>query len=135
MLRLMQAGRAPTPLLVDTIERFRIDQEVSGLGDSLAARTELFNQRYQALQQSEHEWVRLFQRQYPGLPKAAVEQMLDRHGIDFQAQLDVAEAKRSFRQLDGKARQYQKHVRLNRAYEGLYLRSVANPESLSLIHI
>lgn len=129
MLRLMQAGRAPTPLLADTIERFRIDQEVSVLGDSLGARTELFNQRYQALQQSEHEWVRLFQRQYPGLPKAAVEQMLDRHGIDFKAQLDVVEAKRSFKQLDSKARQYQKHVRLNRAYEGLYLRSVANPES------
>jgi hypothetical protein len=132
MLRLMQAGRAPTPMLADTINRFRIDQEVAGLADSSAARTELFNSRYQALQKSEHEWVRLFQRQYPDLPKGAVEQMLDRYGIDFKATPDAAEARRLFRQLDSKARQYQQHVRLNRAYEGLYLRSVASPESDTL---
>jgi hypothetical protein len=132
MLRLMQAGRAPTPLLADTVERFRIDQDVAGLADSLAARSELFNSRYQLLQTSGHEWVRLFQRQYPGLPKAAVEQMLDRYGIDFTAAPDAAQARRLFRQLDSKARQYQQHVRLNRAYEGLYLRSVISPESDTL---
>ena len=32
MLRLMQAGRAPTPLLADTIDRFRIDQDLAGAG-------------------------------------------------------------------------------------------------------
>lgn len=133
MLRLMQAGRAPTPMLADTIERFKIDQEVTALADVPGARAELFNSRYQALQQSAHEWVRLFQRQYPVLPKAAVEQMLDRYGVDFTAAPDVAQARRLFRHLDGKARQYQQHVRLNRAYEGLYLRSVANPETDALV--
>lgn len=132
MLRLMQTGRAPTPLLADTIDRFRIDQEVAALSDSLTVRTELFNQRYQALQQSEHEWVRLFQRQYPGLPKAAVEQMLDRYGVDFTLAPDVNQARQLFKQLDSKARQYQQHVRLNRAYEGLYLRSVSSPEADTL---
>ncbi|MFJ2689997.1 dermonecrotic toxin domain-containing protein [Pseudomonas sp. NPDC087336] len=129
MLRLMQAGRAPTPLLADTIDRFRIDQEVAGLADSPAARAQLFDRRYQQLQKTENEWVRLFQREYPDLPTAAVEQMLDRYGVDLTALPDVIEAKRLFSQLDSKARQYQQHVRLNRAYEGLYLRSVANPES------
>ncbi|MBD9442800.1 dermonecrotic toxin domain-containing protein [Pseudomonas sp. PDM04] len=132
MLRLMQAGRPPTPLLADTVERFRIDQEVAGLADSRAERSALFSSRYQSLQQSGHEWVRLFQRQYPGVPKAAVEQMLDRYGIDFTAVPDAEQARHLFRQLDSKARQYQQHVRLNRAYEGLYLRSVSSPESDTL---
>jgi len=132
MLRLMQAGRAPTPLLADTIDRFRIDQEVASLSDSLAVRAELFNQRYQALQQSEHEWVRLFQRQYPDLPRTAVEQMLDRYGVDFTVTPEVGQARRLFKQLDSKARQYQQHVRLNRLYEGLYLHSVISPETDTL---
>ncbi|WP_256590230.1 leucine-rich repeat domain-containing protein [Pseudomonas sp. Irchel 3A7] len=131
MLRLMQAGRAPTPLLADTIDRFRIDQEVTALHDPSSAQAE-FNRRYQALQQSEHPWVQLFQRTYPDLPKAAVEQVLDRHGVDFQAPPDPVQAKDLFKQLDGKARQYQEHVRINRALEGLYLRSVSNPESDTL---
>ncbi|NUT77149.1 hypothetical protein HNO86_19075 [Pseudomonas sp. C1C7] len=132
MLRLMQAGRAPTPLLADTVDRFRIDQEVTALGSPQTAQAE-FDRRYQALQQSEHPWVRLFQRTYPELPKAAVEQMLDRYGVDFRASPEPVQARALFKQLDGKARQYQQHVRLNRAYEGLYLRSVASAESDTLM--
>ncbi|HEF4759541.1 TPA: hypothetical protein SAN82_001962 [Pseudomonas putida] len=132
MLRLMQAGREPTPLLADTIERFRIDQEVTALVDSSSARSEMFNTRYQSLQKSEYPWVRVFQRQYPGLPKAAVEQMLDRYGVDFSAPPDISEARQLFSRLDSKARQYQQHVRLNRAYEGLFLRSITNADSDTL---
>lgn len=132
MLRLMQAGRPPTPLLADIIERFRIEQDIAGLADSPAGRSALFNSRYLRLQQSEHEWVRLFQRQYPGVPKAAIEQMLDRYGIDFTTAPDAGQARHLFRQLDSKARQFQQHVRLNRAYEGLYLSSVPSPESDTL---
>ncbi|MFS2068465.1 dermonecrotic toxin domain-containing protein [Pseudomonas sp. CT11-2] len=124
MLRLMQTGRPPTPLLADTISRFKIDQDLGAAGTP-----EQFNRRYAALQQSEHEWVRLFQQQYPMLPKGAIEQMLDRYGVDIQQAPDVAEVRQVFTRLDSKARQYQQHVRLNRAYEGLYLRSVASPDS------
>ena len=46
MLRLMQAGRPPTPLLADTISRFRIDQELGASDRGTAARAELFNSRY-----------------------------------------------------------------------------------------
>jgi uncharacterized protein YjbI with pentapeptide repeats len=127
MLRLMQAGRPPTPLLADTISRFKIDQDLG-----LAGRPELFNSRYETLQQSAHEWVRLFQREYPGLPKSAIEQMLDRYGVDIQIPPDAAEAMQVFKRLDSKARQYQQHMRLNRAYEGLYLRSMRNPQSDTL---
>ncbi|QVW25785.1 hypothetical protein KJF94_09690 [Pseudomonas hormoni] len=127
MLRLMQTGRPPTPLLADTISRFRIDQDLA-----LTGHPELFNTHYEALQHSGHEWVRLFQDEYPGLPKSAIEQMLDRYGVDIQAPPDASEAMQVFKRLDSKARQYQQHVRLNRAYEGLYLRSVLNPESDTL---
>lgn len=150
MLRMIQAGRRPAPVLADTISRFRIDQDVaqvidktqadaatavegSDLHEALQARrVELFNSRYQALQNSKHEWVRLFQQQYPGLPKSAVEQMLDRYGVELTATPDEIQARELFRQLDSKARQYQRHVRLTRAYEGLYLRSVAHSDSDTL---
>ncbi|MHC8377585.1 leucine-rich repeat domain-containing protein [Pseudomonas sp. MDT1-16] len=128
MLRLTQVGRAPTPLLVDTISRFKLDQALEAIVDP-AARAQLFNTRYQALQQSEHEWVRLFQREYPGLPKAVVEQILDRSGVEIVRPVDAVEALQVFKRLDGKARQYQGHVRLNRAYESLYLHSIDHPES------
>ncbi|MCS3839137.1 hypothetical protein HNR03_003745 [Pseudomonas sp. JAI111] len=127
MLRLIQAGRAPTPLLADTISRFKIDQDLGPAGDLT-----LFNPHYQALQHSEHAWVQLFQREYPGLPKSAIEQMLERSGIDLQALPDTTEASQVLARLDRKARQYQQHVRLNRAYEGLFLRSMVNPESDAL---
>ena len=132
MLRLMQNGRPPTPLLVDTISRFRIDQELGQATVSQGERVELFNSRYETLQHSEHEWGRLFQRQYPGLPKSAIEQMLDRYGVDIQSPPDALQVRQAFNRLDSKARQYQQHVRLNRAYEGLYLRSVVSPESDTL---
>jgi len=127
MLRLMNTGRPPTPLLADTISRFKLDQVLGPVGQ-----TGFFNSRYAALQQSEHEWVQLFQRQYPGLPKNAIEHMLDRYGVDIRATPAVSEVKQVFKRLDSKARQYQQHVRLNRAYEGLYLGSVANAETDAL---
>lgn len=128
MLRLMQTGRPPTPLLADTITRFKLDQELEIVADP-QARAGLFNARYQALQHSDHEWVRLFQREYQGLPKSAVEQILDRSGVDINLPVDADEALLLFKRLDSKSREYQQHVRLNRAYEGLYLRSIAHPET------
>ncbi|UVK96787.1 dermonecrotic toxin domain-containing protein [Pseudomonas sp. B21-048] len=128
LLRLMQAGRPPTPLLADTISRFKLDQELEVVVDP-QARAELFSRRYQALQQSEHEWVRLLQREYPGLPKNVVEQILDRSGVDIAQAVEPAEALPVIKRLDSKAREYQGHVRLNRAYESLYLRSTRNPDA------
>jgi len=127
MLRLMHTGRPPTPLLADTISRFQIDQDLAAAGPP-----ELFNSRYEVLQHSEHGWVQLFQHEYPGLPKDAIEQMLDRYGVNVLEPPKAEEALHVFKRLDSKARQYQQHVRLNRAYEGLYLRSMLNPESDTL---
>lgn len=126
LLARMQAGlRPPTPIVADTLVRFRIDQEVQQ--ESNAA--ELFKQRYTALQHSEHAWVKLFQQRYPGLPKNAIEQILDRSGVDITAPHTPADAIRVLSQLSAKAQQYAFHVRLTRAYEGLYLRSVEQADS------
>jgi Leucine-rich repeat (LRR) protein len=132
MLRLMHSGQPPTPLLTDTINRFRIDQDVAQMPLTARERTQLFNSRYDALQVPAHEWGRLFQRQYPGVPKVAIEQMLERQGVDLRNSPDATQIRKVFKQLDSKARQYQQHVRLNRAYEGLYLRSTVAPESDTL---
>jgi Leucine-rich repeat (LRR) protein len=132
MLRLMQAGRPPSPLLADTISRFRVDQELGQASVAQGERVKLFNSRYEALQHSEHAGVRLFQRQYPDLPKSAIEQMLDRYGVDIQSPSDAVQVRQMFNRLDSKAQRYQQHVRLNRAYEGVYLPSVVNPESDTL---
>ncbi|MGH8389254.1 MAG: dermonecrotic toxin domain-containing protein [Pseudomonas sp.] len=128
LLRLMHAGRPPTPLLADSISRFKLDQELDSATDP-GTRADLFNRRYQALQHSEHEWVRVFQREYPGLPKNVVEQFLDRSGVDIHQSPEAAEVIEVLKRLDSKARQYQQHLRLNRAYEGLYLRSIAHADS------
>ena len=134
MLRLIHTGRAPTPLLADTISRFKIDQDLQQLSQQPGlARNELFQARYDALQHSESEWVRLFQHQYPGLPKSVIEQMLQRSGVNIHASPALAESKQMLQQLDGKAIQYGQHVRLNRAYEGLYLQSMDNFETDILV--
>lgn len=134
MLRLMHTGRAPTPLLADTISRFKIDQDLQQLSHQPGlVRAELFQARYNALQHSESEWVRLFQHEYPGLPKSAIEQMLERSGVNIHASPTLAESKQMLKQLDGKATQYERHVRLNRAYEGLYLQSMENAETDILV--
>jgi hypothetical protein len=131
MLRAMNEGRPPTPMLADTLSRFRLDQELGALtGVERAAQ---FNRRYLASQASDNPWVNLFQQEYPGLPKGVVEQVLDRYGVDLTSMPNAAEFKRLLSRLDSKGRQYQQHVRLNRAYEGLYLRSVHNPDSDLLI--
>lgn len=133
MLRLMQAGqRAPTPQLADTLQRFRIDQELATMPVG-PARTEAFNARYAAQQHSDSRWVKLFQKQYPGLPKNAIEHVLDRAGVDLAASPSTQESLRLMQQLDGKFGEYQQHVRLGRAYEGLYLRSLDNPQTQVLV--
>jgi len=131
MLRLIHAGGTPTPLLADILSRFRLDQALEPMAVG-SERSALFNSRYQALQQSDEPWVRLLRRQYRDLPKSVVEQMLDRDAVSLQTPPDADQARRLFSRLDAKARQYQGHVRLNRAYEGLYLRSLQNPESATL---
>lgn len=144
-LRLLQTdGRAPTPILQDTIDRFAIDQDLQQVADALPEgsveagqvqhdRAELFRQRYEALQHSDNPWIQLFRQQYPTLPKCAVEQFLDRSGIDIDAPHTLEDIKRVFARLSDKARQYEQHIRTCRAYEGLYLQSTSSVDNDVLV--
>lgn len=144
-LRLLQTdGRAPSPILQDTISRFAIDadlqQTIEALPESSPEalqlwrdRAELFGQRHEALQQSDNPWIQLFRQQYPQLPKNAVEQFLDRSGIDIRAPHTLADSKRVFARLSAKAQQYAQHIRVCRAYEGLYLPSARSIDNDVLV--
>ncbi|KAE9647366.1 leucine Rich Repeat (LRR)-containing protein [Pseudomonas sp. PB103] len=144
-LRLMQTdGRVLTPILQDTISRFAIDQDLQEAIDALPeysaqaqqlqrTRAETFHQRHEALQQSDNSWVRLFRQQYPQLPTSAVEQMLDRSGVDIAAPHTLADSKRVFSRLADKAQQYEQHFRVCRAFEGLYLKSSISADSDVLV--
>ncbi|MFJ4193126.1 dermonecrotic toxin domain-containing protein [Pseudomonas sp. NPDC089534] len=125
-------GRTPFPLLADAINRFRLEQAIDPALDP-AVRAEQFSRRYLALQRSENGWVRLFQEQYPGLPKEAIEQLFERADIDAGRAFDPKQARRALRTLDGKARHYQAHARLDQAYAGLYLRAMNNPDTDRLV--
>lgn len=140
-LRQMQT---PNPLLQDTISRFAIDQDLQRAIDVSAqnpierqllinSRSEQFSQRYDALQQTDNEWLKWFRQQYPGLPKSAVEQMLERSGVDITAPHSANDLQRVSSQLSHKARHYEQHFRLCRAYEGLYLQSPASGDYSTLV--
>lgn len=144
-LRLLQTdGRAPSPILQDTISRFAIDGDLQHAIDALPAgsaealqlrrdRAELFSQRHEAMQQSDNPWIQLFRQQYPQLPKSAVEQFLDRSGVDIHAPHNLADGKRVFARLSDKAQQYAQHIRVCRAYEGLYLPSARSLDNDVLV--
>lgn len=144
-LRLLRTdGRAPTPILQDTISRFALDQDLQQALDALPEgstaarqlqrdRAYLFRQRHEALQQSDNPWIKLFRQQYPLLPKSVVEQILERSGIDIEAPHTLADSKRVFARLSDKAQQYEQHVRVCRAYEGFYLKSAPSADNDVLV--
>jgi hypothetical protein len=145
VLRLLRTdGRAPTPILQDTISRFTLDQDLQQAIDALPVdsaaarqlqrdRADLFRQRHEALQQSDNPWIKLFRQQYPLLPKNAVEQILDRSGINIEAPHTLADSKRVFARLSDKAHQFEQHIRVCRAYEGFYLKSAVSTDNDVLV--
>lgn len=133
---LMESQRPPA-LLMDTALRLKLDRESvsavdergAGSQDGLSARRAWFSTRYQALPASESAQV--IQRAFPGLPVPVAEELLQhadpaelgRLSSEQRVPLRIAE----------EARAYLQSTRLARAYEGLYLESVSNPDSDTLL--
>lgn len=127
--RVLAEGERPPALLDDTLRRFWLDQELAG--ETPQRRSELFQAGYQALQASDADGASLMQRVYPELPTPVVEELL-RHASPQELQQLKLDQRVPIR-LAEEVRVYQQQVRLTRAYEGLYLESVHNPETDRLL--
>lgn len=131
--RALADGQRPPALLCDTVERFRLDQVLGTVGESIsrAQRAQLFNGAYERLNPVVSPQAQVLKRRFASLPAKVIEELL--------AHADAAELEqlRSEQQiplrLAGEARAYLQKVRLARAYEGLFLRYADNPDSDRLI--
>ncbi|MGF6593610.1 NEL-type E3 ubiquitin ligase domain-containing protein [Pseudomonas sp. 2835] len=91
----------------------------------------LFNERYQALQKTDAGPVLQIQQAFSGLPTVVVEELL-RHATPAELEQLHVTARVPIR-LGEEARAYQHKLRLNRAYEGLYLDAGSSPDSERLV--
>ncbi|MGR6652564.1 NEL-type E3 ubiquitin ligase domain-containing protein [Pseudomonas mosselii] len=129
-LRRVVSESQPLPApLVDTLERFRLDREMDETLPSLLRRS-VFTENYRRLPAIQAPGAAVLQRIYKDLPNAFVEELL-RHADS--AELQSLITGRVPRRIGEEARLMQQQVRLMRAYEGLYLRSVDNPDTDRLV--
>ncbi|WP_460417289.1 NEL-type E3 ubiquitin ligase domain-containing protein [Pseudomonas sp. microsymbiont 2] len=122
----------PPALFEDTLERFRLDEQVvSELPSANAAtRAAAFETRYQALHANPQGPARAIRAAYPSLPGSIAEELARNVNADELLQLQAGKVPL---RLSQEIRIYQQHLRLQRAYEGLYLESVRNPDTDTLI--
>ncbi|WP_455926444.1 NEL-type E3 ubiquitin ligase domain-containing protein [Pseudomonas putida] len=123
--RSLALGEAPPALLEDTLQRFKLDQALQG-SDS-ATRDSLFASRYQALQHSEAPLPHLIRRSFTDLPAVVAEELAAHASPAERAMLQ--DQGTIAPRIAAEAQAYRRKIRLTRAYEGLFLDSVHNPDS------
>lgn len=116
-------------LLEDTMQRFKLDETVSRLPDASTWQAE-FTSAYARLPVSSAPGAAAIQRAYPALP-AAVSDELARSASAHE--LHMLDSGKVPLRLGEEIRIYQQHIRLARAYEGLYLSCVQSWDSDRLI--
>ncbi|GAB7532213.1 hypothetical protein PS3A_46280 [Pseudomonas sp. 3A(2025)] len=117
----------PPGLLADTAERFSLDQQLGVQG----AR-ETFDAAYRSGQVSPVDGVEPLQALLPvRLPRRVAEELLA-NATDAE-RVSLIKSNKLPTRLAEEARIYRQQVRLSRAYEGLYLESVHNPDTDMLI--
>ncbi|MFJ2549431.1 NEL-type E3 ubiquitin ligase domain-containing protein [Pseudomonas sp. NPDC087612] len=94
-------------------------------------KTRLFNERYQALQKTDAGPVLQIQQAFSSLPTVVIEELL-RHASPAELEQLRVNARIPVR-IGEEARAYQHKLRLNRAYEGLYLDAGSSPDSERLV--
>ncbi|EJN37149.1 hypothetical protein PMI38_03421 [Pseudomonas sp. GM84] len=124
---LSESQRLPGQLQ-DTMVRFALYQELDPAEPDLAHT--VFEKRYQALPAPQLPGAELIHYRYPQLPPAVTEELLRNITASDQAELLGGTVPR---RLAEEIRLLQQQVRLNRAYEGLYLPSVRNWDSDLLV--
>ncbi|MGN8249781.1 NEL-type E3 ubiquitin ligase domain-containing protein [Pseudomonas sp. SMV7] len=128
---LVENGRLPA-LLQDTLQRFKLDQDIRTMHpDWPASRLHSeFLRQYRSLPGSQAPQARLIRRIYPGLPEPVIDELL-RHASTSEIQL-LNEGRMPSR-MGQELRHYQQQVRLARACEGLYLDTVRSWDADRLI--
>ena len=131
--RALAEGQRPPALLSDTVERFRLDQLLGTVGDSIsrAQRAQLFSGAYERLNPVVAEETHVFRRSFASLPNRVIEEVLA-HADAAELESLRSDQKIPLR-LAREARAFLQKVRLARAYEGLFLRYADNPDSERLI--
>lgn len=131
--RAFSENRRPPALLEDTMQRFQLDQDIERApedSDASISRYALFESRYRAMSSRAAENVTAIGRSYPGLPRVIAEELIS---YATSAELEQLSQGRVPLRIAEEIRLYQQQVRLARAYEGLYLNSVKNPDTDKLI--
>ncbi|VVP49028.1 hypothetical protein PS903_05178 [Pseudomonas fluorescens] len=139
-LRFLHAeGLPPQGILADTILRFKLDKEVDLLLSRKTSaivrgeRAELFKTHYLKATKADSELLENLSHQYPSLPKAVLEEMLARENLSPHSELTLGQIKTLYQRLDPQIQSYEDSLRLTRAYEGLFLDSVRNVDSDTLL--
>lgn len=137
-LRKMHADQAALPaLLADTFTRLELDSEVAEQAATVrpseraAQQSTLFAQRYAAAEAAESANVSLVKRAFPALPKRVVEELLE--GVSATEIKVLEEGHRVPLRLAEEARHYLQRVRLARAYEGLFRKTLANADTQRMV--
>jgi hypothetical protein len=133
VLRATYSDNLPPPALFsDTLERFNLDEQViNDLPEANAAtRATEFEARYQALSVSQSANATAITKAYPKLPSSVADEVLSHATPEELIELQAGKVPL---RLSKEIRIYQQQVRLARAYEGLYLESVNNPDTDILI--
>ncbi|RAU46596.1 MULTISPECIES: DUF6543 domain-containing protein [unclassified Pseudomonas] len=131
--RALAESERPAALLDDTICRFRLDQELRQAaehGESASRRAALFESRYREKSQSRDPKAGSITHRYPQLPGGVVDELIR---AATASELEVLAHGHVPVRLAQEVRVYQQQIRLARAYEGLYLESVRNPDTDTLI--
>lgn len=131
--RVLAENQRPPALLEDTMRRFQLDQAVQGDAESEASASDkvaLFESRYRTMSANQQAYAAPITRSYPGLPTVIAEELVRNAS---PAELEGLAQGRVPLRVAEEIRVYRQQVRLARAYEGLYLESVSNPDTDILI--
>ncbi|WP_422422875.1 dermonecrotic toxin domain-containing protein [Pseudomonas sp. GZD-222] len=116
---LTESQRLPA-MLQDSMARFKLDRIVRQLPDADGQPAE-FERAYARLPASQAPGAKVIQRVYPTLPAAVTDELIDNASLHERQTLSAGKVPL---RLAEEIRVYQQQIRLNRAYEGLYLTGV-----------
>ncbi|MGH8482863.1 MAG: NEL-type E3 ubiquitin ligase domain-containing protein [Pseudomonas sp.] len=113
----------------DSLARFKLDQEIRQLPDADGQPAE-FERAYARLPASQAPGAEVLQRVYPTLPAAVTDELIGNASPHERQTLSAGKVPA---RLAEEVRVFQQHIRLTRAYEGLYLSCVRSWDADRLI--